>query len=150
MADNYDDIIRMPHHRSKTRIPMSATMRAAQFAPFAALKGFEEALDTRLNALRTRLSDAPDVDEILAALAAEIEDLSGLDIYDVFSDTATDNLRQQVENTLAAGTDAIDSIRTAFSSVRKDADESYMYEYHMGSADTISYVYRNRTFLRMC
>ena len=44
--------------------------------------------------------------------------------------------------------DAIDSIRTAFSSVRKDADESYMYEYHMGSADTISYsvVFRNDAY----
>ena len=44
--------------------------------------------------------------------------------------------------------DAIDSIRTAFSSVRKDADESYMYEYHRGSADTISYsvVFRNDAY----
>ena len=41
--------------------------------------------------------------------------------------------------------DAVDSIRIAFSSVRKDAAESYMYEYHRGSADTISYsvVFRN-------
>ena len=44
--------------------------------------------------------------------------------------------------------DAIDSIRTAFSSGRKDADESYMYEYHQGSADTISYsvVFRNDAY----
>ena len=44
--------------------------------------------------------------------------------------------------------DAIDSIRTAFSSVRKDAAESYMYEYHAGSADTISYsvVFRNDAY----
>ena len=41
--------------------------------------------------------------------------------------------------------DAVDSIRTTFSSVRKDAAESYMYEYHRGIADTISYsvVFRN-------
>ncbi|MBR4731011.1 MAG: hypothetical protein IK075_12245, partial [Prevotella sp.] len=41
--------------------------------------------------------------------------------------------------------DAVDSIRIAFASVRKDAAESYMYEYHRGIADTISYsvVFRN-------
>ena len=44
--------------------------------------------------------------------------------------------------------DAVDSIRIAFSSVRKDAAESYMYEYHRGSADTISYsvVFRNDAY----
>lgn len=59
MADNYDDIIRMPHHRSKTRIPMSATMRAAQFAPFAALTGYAEMVDesARLTDSRPVLDD---------------------------------------------------------------------------------------------
>ena len=59
MADNYDDIIRMPHHRSKTRTPMSATMRAAQFAPFAALTGYAEMVDesARLTDSRPVLDD---------------------------------------------------------------------------------------------
>lgn len=37
----YDDIINMPHHESKTHKRMSMTERAGQFAPFAALTGFE-------------------------------------------------------------------------------------------------------------
>lgn len=42
--DNYDDIINLPHHVSKTHIPMSMWNRAAQFAPFAALNGHNSAL----------------------------------------------------------------------------------------------------------
>ena len=34
---------------------------------------------------------------------------------------------------------AINTIRTAFATLRKDATESYMYEYHQNGADTISY-----------
>lgn len=40
----YDDIINLPHYRSKERIPMSLHDRAAQFNPFAALNGHEEAI----------------------------------------------------------------------------------------------------------
>lgn len=41
---SYDDIIAMPHHQSPTRKHMSIHDRAAQFAPFAALTGYEEAI----------------------------------------------------------------------------------------------------------
>ena len=40
----YDDIIDMPHHQSKERPHMSLHDRAAQFAPFAALTGYEDAI----------------------------------------------------------------------------------------------------------
>ncbi len=41
----YDDIINLPHHTSETRKHMSMHDRAAQFAPFAALTGFDEEID---------------------------------------------------------------------------------------------------------
>jgi hypothetical protein len=41
----YDDIINLPHHQSEKRPHMSMRDRAAQFAPFAALTGFEEKID---------------------------------------------------------------------------------------------------------
>ena len=41
----YPDIFDRPRHVSATRQPMSAMERAAQFAPFAALKGFDEEID---------------------------------------------------------------------------------------------------------
>ena len=37
----YDDIIDLHHHVSETRPRMSRLDRAAQFAPFAALTGYE-------------------------------------------------------------------------------------------------------------
>lgn len=38
----YDDIINLPHHVSEARPRMPRTMRAAQFAPFAALTGYDD------------------------------------------------------------------------------------------------------------
>lgn len=40
----YDDIIDLPHHVSKTHPQMSLHDRAAQFSPFAALTGYEDAV----------------------------------------------------------------------------------------------------------
>ena len=39
---NYDDIINLPHHVSTQRKQMSIEARSAQFAPFAALTGYDE------------------------------------------------------------------------------------------------------------
>ena len=44
MMNKYSDIINLPHHQSKTHPHMSNYDRAAQFAPFAALTGYEEAI----------------------------------------------------------------------------------------------------------
>lgn len=41
MTGKYDDILRLPHHISASRKPMAMTARAAQFAPFAALSGYD-------------------------------------------------------------------------------------------------------------
>ena len=42
--DNYDDIINLPHYEPKHHPRMSMWNRAAQFAPFAALTGYEETI----------------------------------------------------------------------------------------------------------
>ena len=41
---NYDDIINHPHHVSKVHPQMSLLARAAQFSPFAALTGYDDAI----------------------------------------------------------------------------------------------------------
>lgn len=45
MTNEYDDIIHLPHHVSKTHPQMSMMNRAAQFAPFAALVGHHAAIE---------------------------------------------------------------------------------------------------------
>lgn len=44
MSGKYDDILHLPHHVSPTRPKMSMVERAAQFSPFAALTGHDEAI----------------------------------------------------------------------------------------------------------
>lgn len=44
-ARRYEDILNLPHHQSERRPHMSLQDRAAQFAPFAALSGHEEAIE---------------------------------------------------------------------------------------------------------
>lgn len=43
--DPYADIRLLPHHQSDTRPHMSLYDRAAQFAPFAALTGYEAVIE---------------------------------------------------------------------------------------------------------
>ncbi len=60
MNDNrYDDIINLPHHVSTRHAPMSRENRAAQFAPFAALSGYDDAVkeEARLTGKKISLSE---------------------------------------------------------------------------------------------
>lgn len=45
MNDNYSDIIHLPHHVSTRHPQMPMISRAAQFAPFSALTGLDDAID---------------------------------------------------------------------------------------------------------
>ena len=45
MSGKYDDIINLPHHVSKRHPQMPLLNRAAQFAPFAALTGYQESIE---------------------------------------------------------------------------------------------------------
>lgn len=58
MSPEYNDIINLPHHVSPHRKPMSLYDRAAQFAPFAALTGHDDAIDetARITTPRIELS----------------------------------------------------------------------------------------------
>lgn len=45
ISNQYDDIINLPHHVSKKYPQMEREKRAAQFAPFAALVGYDDLIE---------------------------------------------------------------------------------------------------------
>ena len=55
----YEDILHLPHHVSEKHPPMSRLDRAAQFSPFAALTGYEAAVEetARLTDRRIELDE---------------------------------------------------------------------------------------------
>ena len=63
----YEDIINLPHHVSPTRPRMSMSDRAAQFSPFAALSGFEDAIHETARLTNQRI----DLDESAKAILDE-------------------------------------------------------------------------------
>lgn len=71
----YDDIIGLEHHVSKTHPHMSVADRAAQFAPFAALTGYEEVIDEagRLTQQRIQVDEdrLAELDDALRAVLAQ-------------------------------------------------------------------------------
>ena len=62
----YDDIIHLPHHVSRTRKPMPMINRAAQFAPFAALTGHDEAITETARQTTPKRILSSDEQEILS------------------------------------------------------------------------------------
>ena len=91
----YDDIINLPHHVSPTRQRMSMHDRAAQFAPFAALVGYDDAV-----AETARLTESrPDLDEQeQQALNAKLCTLA-----DHIQDHPTVRIRYYVPDALKSG-----------------------------------------------
>ena len=78
MTSRYDDIINLPHHVSPTRQRMSMHDRAAQFAPFAALVGYDDAVaeTARLTEARSELDEQEQrtINEHLAYIADHIHE----------------------------------------------------------------------------
>ena len=61
----YDDIINMPRHISKKHPQMSLEARSAQFAPFAALTGFDEQIQETSRITNERKELNEEIKEIL-------------------------------------------------------------------------------------
>ena len=95
MTGKYDAILHLPHHVSKKHPPMPMADRAAQFAPFAALTGYDAAirenarltqeriapaeaelaaLDRRFRLLQEHLEEQPEVEAVENGTALSYED----------------------------------------------------------------------------
>ena len=73
MKTPYDDIIHLPHHVSRNHPQMPHRDRSAQFAPFAALTGYEAALgETARQTAERRELDPQEAEELNCRLAALI------------------------------------------------------------------------------
>ena len=76
--NRYDDIINLPHHVSPTHQRMSMHDRASQFAPFAALVGYDDAVaeTARLTETRPELDKQEQraINERLAYIADHINE----------------------------------------------------------------------------
>ncbi len=70
---NYDDIIDLPHHVSPNRRRMSNLERGAQFSPFAALTGYEAAVE---EAARSTDGKKELTEEMKALIDAKIQAIS--------------------------------------------------------------------------
>ena len=74
----YADIINLPRHRSATRTPMSLHDRAAQFAPFAALTGYDEMIGEEARLTDRRIapgeSDLEDLNRRFRRLSEQLAD----------------------------------------------------------------------------
>lgn len=77
MSATYDDIIALPRPEPKTHPPMPRLARAAQFAPFAALSGYEAVIAeaARLTAEQIELSEdaKQELNETLLRLAEQTD-----------------------------------------------------------------------------
>lgn len=60
----YDDIINLPHHVSKRHPQMSLYARSAQFAPFAALTGYDDVIKETSR----EISEKIDIDDELKSI----------------------------------------------------------------------------------
>lgn len=64
-SKKYSDIINLEHHTSKTRPKMSIENRSAQFAPFAALTGYEDMIEEDARYVDEKLEINEDLKDIL-------------------------------------------------------------------------------------
>lgn len=69
--DNYEDIINLPHPVSKKHPQMSMMQRAAQFAPFAALTGYDAAINEA--AMKNGEPESHQSDEDIASFISEMQ-----------------------------------------------------------------------------
>lgn len=112
MSD-YDDIIDLPHYVSASRMPMSMESRAAQFAPFAALSGHDDAIaeTARLTSAKSELS-AEDFQRMSRRLSLALESASPVGITYFLPDETKQGGRYVAADGIVKRIDTVDGTLT--------------------------------------
>lgn len=91
MNEMYDNIINMQHHESRVRKRMPTSNRAAQFAPFAALTGYEDAIEEtgRITTKKKEIDESlkEEINDKLNLIAHSKEDIPNVKITYFVPDT---------------------------------------------------------------
>jgi len=77
MSGKYDDILNLPHPVSAVHPQMPLSGRAAQFSPFAALTGYEEAVQETARLTESRPELAEDRKEALNEILGKLAEQAG-------------------------------------------------------------------------
>ena len=93
-SGKYDDIINLPHHVSKNHPRMSLEARSAQFAPFAALTGYDEVIreTARVTNKRIEINEEMKIilDEKLLIIKSQIQTRPGITVTYFVPDSKKD------------------------------------------------------------
>lgn len=73
MSSKYDDIIELPHPTSKKHPRMAIRDRAAQFAPFAALVGYDDAVEETARITDDMIEQSDEMKEMLNKKLSSLE-----------------------------------------------------------------------------
>ena len=68
----YDDMLKLPHHVSSRHRPMSMADRAAQFSPFAALSGYDDAIKETARLTEEEIQLSEDDRQVLDTVFQEL------------------------------------------------------------------------------
>lgn len=117
----YDDIINLPHHKSKTRLHMSLEDRAAQFSPFAALTGHDAAIEETARLTDRKIELDEDAKARLNEKLQYIAENLGADIEVAITYFVPDNRKSGGEYVTKSGTvKKIDQYRNAIIMMDKE------------------------------
>ena len=69
----YNDIMALPHHDSHAHLRMARGDRAAQFAPFAALTGYQELIQTKAKIYQHKQYPTPAQAEVVSGALKQLD-----------------------------------------------------------------------------
>lgn len=110
-TERYNDIINLPHPEPRRHVRMSVENRAAQFAPFAALTGHNDAIKETARLTAARITPGADAVELLDRQLAYIAENAHRQPFVTVTYFVADRLKQGGEyRTVTAQVKKLDAV----------------------------------------